>query len=222
MNDPLETPDRRPLVYGGAAIIILLVAAFLFWPRGDDSIPLDNAALVPGSAQTRASDASIPPPGPGDAGLIGAGGDSGLGTDLSAMDELGTEANPKAETRIVEDETPAVTTPPVKIEAPKTETSKPAPTRTASRPAETSSFQPSSTGEWVLNVGSFGSRANADRRVEELARQGIAAHVQMASASGGEPVYRVRVGYFGNSTDAKRYAEWLKTSQGLDSWAAKR
>ncbi|HKK71004.1 MAG TPA: SPOR domain-containing protein [Candidatus Krumholzibacteria bacterium] len=213
MNDPLETPDRRPLVYGGVAIVIFFVAAFLFWPRGEQTDPMDGTSLTPRTT-TQASDDAVSPTSeepPVAADVNGSGG-----TDVSG---LGEPANPRAETRIVDDSEPAARSeitppPPVPEEAVEE--------RAPQRVETGTGIEPASQGEWVLNVGSFSSRGNADRRVEELARRGIDAHVQMASADQGDPVYRVRVGYFGSSQEARSYGEWLRTSQDLDSWASKR
>ena len=38
-----DSPDRRPLLYGFAALLILVAAGFLFWPRGSRS---DQPGLV--------------------------------------------------------------------------------------------------------------------------------------------------------------------------------
>lgn len=213
MNDPLETPDRRPLVYGGVAIVIFFVAAFLFWPRGEQTDPMDGASLTPRTT-TQASDEAVTPD-TEDAPVAAEMGGS-AGTDVA---DIGEPANPRAETRIVDDDEPTErqeTAPPPPVPEEAVEE------RAPQRVEGASGIEPSAQGEWVLNVGSFSSRGNADRRVEELARQGVTAHVQMASAEDGDPVYRVRVGYFGSSQEAKRYGEWLRTSQDLDSWASKR
>lgn len=219
-DDLMVPPDRRPLVYGGAAIVILLVAAFLFWPRGQEGPVRDELAtssLVPPGQTTRASDESVR----ADAAPLTA--DAGLGTDIAAVvddavqEPTGTPANPAVETRIVEEtpqaKQPEITKAPVRS-APETTT----PTRVR----ETPTAQPLASGDWVLNVGSFSSRQNADRRAEELTRQGISSHVQVGSSGSGATVYRVRVGYFGSSADAKAYGNWLKSSQELDSWASRR
>ena len=224
-DDLLVPPDRRPLVYGGAAIVILLVAAFLFWPRGgaetETADPLADRSLVPETATTQASDESVRTDDVSSGASMSGGTDLGGVVDDADPTATGTPANPRAETRIVEDETPADVT--------SAETASPAESRTPSTPPSTAdrvdpatSASPSAAGDWVLNVGSFSSRQNADRRAEELARKGIDAHVQLGTAGDGSPVYRVRVGYFGSSAEAKEYGEWLKSSQDLDSWAGRR
>lgn len=215
-DDLIVPPDRRPLVYGGAAIVILLVAAFLFWPRGSEVASPDVATsdLMPGQPTTQASDESVTTDSP----MLeaDASGSSSVATmvDDATSAPTGTASNPVAETKIVE-ENPNVapterSTPPA-IERPNPQ-----------RVREEPNSQPAASGEWVLNVGSFSSRANADRRVEELARKGVDAHVQVASTGDGSTVYRVRVGYFGSSSDAKTHGAWLKSSQDLDSWASRR
>lgn len=223
-DDLLVPPDRRPLVYGGAAIVILLVAAFLFWPRGgtDSSTqdPLANKTLVPPGSTTQASDESVRTNDDTGEATLG----TGAGTDLSAMvddatsEATGTPTNPRAETKIIEDETPA----PKTTEPAKTETATRSTPSQPSTSTSSASITPSATGNWVLNVGSFSSRENADRRAKELARQGIDAHVQLGTSGDGSTVYRVRVGYFDSSSRAKEYGTWLKSSKDLDSWAGQR
>lgn len=219
-DDLLVPPDRRPLVYGGAAIVILLVAAFLFWPSGGTDTPstdaLANKTLVPPGTTTQASDESVRTDDVTTEASMGNGTGMNAMVDDATTEATGTPTNPKAETRIVEDETPA----PTKTQPAKTETVE----RTPPPAPKTSStsISPSATGNWVLNVGSFSSRENADRRAKELAREGIDAHVQLGTAGDGSPVYRVRVGYFDSSGRAKEYGAWLKSSKQIDSWAGQR
>ena len=76
--------------------------------------------------------------------------------------------------------TPA-TTPAAAPPAPRVEAHKP----TVSAPAE--------RGNFVVQLGSFGSRANADRLVKDMTAKGFAAFVAPIT-SGGRELYRVRVG----------------------------
>ena len=57
-DDLIVPPDRRPLVYGGAPIVILVVAAFLFWPRGGDQA---NENALPSSSLVPAASGRAPP-----------------------------------------------------------------------------------------------------------------------------------------------------------------
>lgn len=215
-DDLIVPPDRRPLVYGGAAMVILLVAAFLFWPRGEEGPnPMAQNDLMPDQV-TQASDESVSTDTEPLAADMGAAGTMGGVVDDVAPAETGTAGNPVEESRIVEDEAPPATPTPARPRETQPERTSP------SRVRDNGTAQPGATGTWVLNVGSFSSRANADRRAEELNRQGIQAHVSQGTGGNGQSVYRVRVGYFGSSADAKTYGNWLKSSQQMDSWASKR
>lgn len=223
-DDLMVPPDRRPLVYGSAAIIILLVAAFLFWPQGSEDDPLQGRNFVP-ETTTQASDESIPTGGESLA-------DMASGTDVAAIVDdatsapTGTAGNPAAETTIIEDETPARTTPrETQVEStPKRETTT---ERTPTRPSAPTPATPTSVptlqerGEWVLNVGSFSSRENANNRYRALKNAGIESHILEGSQADGSSIFRVRIGYFGSSTEAKAYGSWLKSSQKIDGWAGR-
>ena len=51
MSPDTHSPDRRPLVYGGVALLILLAAAFLFWPHGADDPTPTRMVLTPESVR---------------------------------------------------------------------------------------------------------------------------------------------------------------------------
>ena len=233
MRDPEQTPDRRPLVYGVFAVVILLVAAYLFMPQGKDE-PTELVLTPESVRQNAAVDA-----GNSDAGL-GFADDLASSIDPSldgGIETLPADDGPAVETHIDGQRTslssstsPAETTPKTtaaKSTIPKSTPTPVAPSTTPSRTPSTASeraslTQPGSSGEWVLNVGAFSTSDNATRQVEQLGRQGVSAHVRSTSKDDGSPLYRVRVGYFPTSSAAKTYGEWLKRSQNLDSWAGKR
>jgi len=68
-----------------------------------------------------------------------------------------------------------------------------------------------STREWAVQVGSFGSRDNADRLARQLKLEGYAAFVSQ-SASGGRKWYRVRVGPERDRTAAAAVAARLRAA----------
>jgi cell division septation protein DedD len=71
----------------------------------------------------------------------------------------------------------------------------PAPRETsAPPPVVTASPVPTSRG-WAVQLGSFASRATADRMVKDMAQQGQKAFV-MPVKSGSNTLYRVRIGPF--------------------------
>lgn len=224
MRDPEQTPDRRPLVYGIFAVVILLVAAYLFMPEsgndGTDLVLTPESVRQDAALEASASTASMGED-QGGAGALDAVTDA-MGEQVEQVAE---DDGPAAETHI-DDERTNPTSSPASTPAASTpkSSSTPAPaSRPAVRETNTSSLtQPGSGGEWVLNVGAFSTRENADRQVESLGRLGIAAHVRASSKDDGSALYRVRVGYFPTSDAAKNYGDWLKRSQSLDSWASKR
>jgi DedD protein len=63
----------------------------------------------------------------------------------------------------------------------------------ASPPPSAAAPQPAAPGGWTVQLGSFASRANAERLVRELKGKGYASF-WTESASGGRKFYRVRVG----------------------------
>ena len=93
----------------------------------------------------------------------------------------------------------------------------PAPTpkpKPATKPAEPAAavarIKPAANGGWVVQVGSFGDAANADREATRLRRLGIDARVTMGNLSNGTIAYRVRVAYFPSRTTAEAYARQEK------------
>jgi cell division septation protein DedD len=72
--------------------------------------------------------------------------------------------------------------------------------RTAT-PAPAASSQ--ANGKWVVQVGSYGSQANADKVVATLKQHGIHASVSHFSKAG-HTYYRVRVGPFAERADADK------------------
>lgn len=194
MNDRTDAPDRRPLLYGLFAVAIVIVASYLFWPRGSG-----DSALVVTKEGVRSDTVASELTHPNDAGTIATEIEEGPATETVALPE---DEGPAAETKIVEAKPKPRAPDPVAV-------------------ADTGGSQPSSRGDWVINLGSFSTRENADRRVTELARLGVAAHVSQGQKDG-KTLFRVRVGFFQTSAKAKEYGAWLKRSQQLDNWTGKR
>lgn len=93
-----------------------------------------------------------------------------------------------------------VTTP---VAAPPAATTAP---REAQKPAPPPSVQP---GSFVVQLGSFGSRDNADRLVRDMTAKGFAAFVAPIK-SGGRELYRVRVGPTRDRAQAEALAAQLR------------
>jgi DedD protein len=66
-------------------------------------------------------------------------------------------------------------------------------------------------GGWVVQVGTFGQKANADRLVATIRRNGFDAFIS-ATDRGGKPLYRVRVGPAGTREAASEIAARLAQS----------
>jgi DedD protein len=64
---------------------------------------------------------------------------------------------------------------------------------------------------WTVQLGSFASRANAERLVRDLKARGYAAFLT-ESASGGRKLYRVRVGPAGDRASAQTLAAQLRSA----------
>lgn len=218
MADDSQLPDRRPLLYGVVAVALLLTAAALFWPHGEDESEPGTMVLTPESLQVSSEEAP----------LQTADGTTAAATPEDAGLEIEEEPLPHGEKEIVDatggseivaEEAVEDADPPARQSRPEAmpESAHPrqgaTPTPAAVIPAE--------SGNYVLNVGSFGDRSNADRMVLDLKQKGVPAHVRAATADG-KTVYRVRVGYFDDATTASRYARILEQEHDLDSWASRR
>jgi DedD protein len=117
---------------------------------------------------------------------------------------------------------PVITAPPAKTPSP----AKTAPAVAAPRPAAAAPVQESvkapavvahppsptnSGGGWTVQLGSFASRANAERLVLDLKAKGFAAF-STESDSGGRKLYRVRVGPPGDHSSAEALGARLRTA----------
>lgn len=93
--------------------------------------------------------------------------------------------------------TSPVTAPAAAVPAPRADTPRPAATAPAPR------------GSFVVQLGSFGSRDNADRLVRDMTAKGFAAFVAPIT-SGGRELYRVRVGPTRDRAAAEALAAQLR------------
>jgi cell division septation protein DedD len=96
---------------------------------------------------------------------------------------------------------PTVAPPPVADEAPAEATPRQPPPSTTG---------PVSAGDWVVQVGAFGSAEAARRLVEELKASGYAAQVAPVTRAG-RTLHRVRVGPASGRPAAEQLAARLKT-----------
>lgn len=107
-----------------------------------------------------------------------------------------------------------------RVEKPQAPESRPAePKRSEPKVAEKRAEPPraeraaatSAGGGWAIQVGSFASRANADRLANDLKARGFKPFV-VEGTSGGRKLYRVRVGPEANRDSAQALAERLRSA----------
>ncbi len=217
MADSTPVPDRRPLIYGLMAIVILLAATVLFWPSAEDE-GTPTMVLTPESLQIVSESSPTANSGTTETGSEGA---------ITAQD-LSPEPLPLGETDIVD--APSSPASGMRVEGipadPQDQRRPPRPlplptTANPQSPSSTMTDRPDDEGEYVLNVGSFRDRSNADRLVLDLQHKGVPAHVRAADSAGNR-VYRVQVGYFASSGRAASYAEELKQRLGISAWTSRR
>jgi DedD protein len=167
-----------------AALIVLVVPEFLSGPVPAPTAP-KQPALQPEPVRNITVDLSTskaPEPDP----LVAA-----------------ASSAPPAETRSAAAAS-AAGTPPATPSA-RLETAPPAPTTptTAAKPV-------TSAGAWAVQLGSFASRANADKLMRQLKSQGFAVYVA-PGGSGASVRYRVRVGPLADRTAAAQAVAKLKS-----------
>jgi len=201
--DSEARPDRRPLLYGIAGVLILALAIFLFRPQGGAEDLPETLVLTPQQSD-EALHASVEE---GDA-------------DAMPQDEAApADESPEApETVEVPDE--SFSAKDTQLEA------KPANKTPEARPAaKVSTVEatpvPRLTGSYFLVVGSYGDPQNAQRTVGQLDRSGVPAEIHSSSGKNGT-VHRVRVGYFRSREDADTFGRKLKRDMDLDYWIASR
>jgi len=117
---------------------------------------------------------------------------------------------------------PAATAPSTPL--PTTSTPAPAPSRTTHKkepaPAQTFTPPPSGSGNFTVQVSSWTNKDMADREASRLSTAGMSAFVEDAVIAG-ESWYRVRVGRYGSSKEAKDAADQLAKSMEGQIWVAR-
>jgi len=105
---------------------------------------------------------------------------------------------------------------------PSTSGAAPAPSRTSHKrePAQTFTPPPSGSGNFTVQVSSWTSKDMADREASRLSAAGMSAFVEDAVIAG-ENWYRVRVGRYGSSKEAKDAADQLAKSMEGQIWVAR-
>jgi DedD protein len=101
----------------------------------------------------------------------------------------------------------ATTTPPLAQQVVPAE--RPAPRVEAQKPAAATPATPAERGNFVVQLGSFSSRDNADRLVRDMTAKGFTAFLAPIK-SGGRELYRVRVGPTRDRAQAEALAAQLR------------
>ncbi len=196
MPKSIEPADRRPLVYGIFALVILVAASYLFWPRSPKP---DSLVLTPESVRTEAAAADMQ-------------------TDPTSEEVAAVETVDVATDEAIAEETSITDEPPATV--PATPPARTTP-RAVQETAELSGSGPAGSGDWVLNVGAFSSESSARARAQEISREGMSAHVHRITADG-KTLWRVRVGYFASKAKATEYGQWMKSTHRIEGWAGPR
>ena len=169
----MQSPVLERLVGGAVLVALLLLLALLIGPREGTRTPDEGGAEVPSAADApQLSDSA--------AAAIPAEGAAGEDA-ISPIPSGSSGAVP-----------PSVSPEPVADN-----TAQPDAAPSPSAPAA-----PPPAGSWAVQVGSFSSRANADRLSEWCREQGYGAKV-LAGQDGGRTLYRVRVGPYVSRGDAR-------------------
>ncbi len=214
-----DTPDRRPLLYGIAALLILCAALFLFWPRGPKN-ELSTMTLTPPGTENSLQAGQVSPEGATPA----EGESSSMSPEDTPAESLSQAPQKPSSTQLQATElhasTSSQTTP---VHAASTEM---APTTRSSGSTSPNTgaglVQPGPSGRYLINLGSFSSHSNAQRRVDELRQNGVPADVAQGTKPDGTPLYRVRIAYFEGHSLAKAYGEDLQRRLGLKYWISER
>lgn len=85
----------------------------------------------------------------------------------------------------------------------------------APAPAATTKPAPPAASGWMVQVGAYRSRENADRQARQLSAKGFPASAVAPSAAGG--LYRVRVGPYPQRAEADRVSARLRREEGISS-----
>ena len=187
------------------ALFVLLVPELLTGPRVADTpegAPTDEGMR----RYTIDLDASAPPARPDNAAAQAPVVLPPVAGDRAQPGEAATPAAPEpaapatAATPRAEPPKPTVPKQPVPTQS--------APTQSAATPAPTRA-PPAARGSFAVQLGTFGSRENADRLVRDMSAKGFAAFVAPYTKEGHE-LYRVRVGPTRDRAAAEALAAQLR------------
>jgi cell division septation protein DedD len=217
-SNPKKAPRRRrrttrggrgggmpPIMWLG--VLVCVVGAVVLFRSGGGDAPVSI-----GENQTVVTAPDTAAPGADSTGASGALPRSG-DVDISDATRTLTPEKPADGARSAADQQtgtePAQTAPAPTAKAapaPTTSTKTTAPKTTTTKPAAPP-VTPSASGVYVVQVGSFASYENAEKELERLKARSWPAHIKMSDTSEGSVVYRVRIGYFASSDEAKLFIQ---------------
>jgi len=209
-----------PWVMIGAAVVIAVIAAFMFWPRNSSS-PADDDLGGQRSSIVMFGDslgvAGIPVPRSSDVDL-----DDELPQVVPEHPE-GAGSRPAEETRSeLRQQLDTATDKGQLAEPQAVASSGTAPVTKRETDELTPATQgPSAGGQWAIQLGSFGSRANADKLATQLRDKGYRMEIQDLTANGGT-IHRVWVGFFPTRTAAAAYAQLHRNDLGSETFITHR
>jgi DedD protein len=194
-----------------AALFVLLVPELLTGPRGADApgtaaeegmrrytIDLNAASPVTPPADAQTAPPAVALPQPESVAPLARPGESAAPAVAAPVPSTAPAATPASPPAVAQaPPAQASAHAPVPAPAPHIEAQKPAP----ATPVEKGSF--------VVQLGSFGSRDNADRLVRDMTAKGFTAFVAPIK-SGGRELYRVRVGPTRDRAQAEALAAQLR------------
>ena len=200
-------------------LIVLIVPELLSGPPGPAPAPV--GARLPVSAPEPVRNVTVdlatskaPEPAEAEAAASGAqppearsaeAASAVAGADASTDTGTGTNAAPPSDTRPSGDSHPSDTPPSAPPSRPASlETAAPVPTSRSAKP-------PMAGKAWAVQLGSFASRANADKLVRQLKAQGFSVYV-VSGGSGPSLRYRVRIGPMADRGTATQAVAKLKSA----------
>lgn len=166
-----------------------------------DGAPSDSTEPAASSAAASGSSGTTPSTGGG----VGTGGASGSGA--------GTVAPGEAATTAVAGEAATTAAPP--HSSTQTHSTSTAHTTTAPKPnpeRATAAGASGRSGSWMVQLGVFASRDNAERLAQELKEKGFKISVSEVAASSGRKLFRVRSGPVADRTAASELAAKLRAA----------
>lgn len=173
------------------ALFVLLVPELLRGPRGAANAPADSPADEGMRRYTIDLDASGPSTPPAASAPQPAVALPPVTQNLAVPGEE-AQPGPQAAAPVAPQATPQSAPAP----SPAVQEPTPAPAAVVAAPVSTQPSAPApaaARGSFVVQLGSFGSKENADRLVRDMTAKGFAAFVAPIT-SGGRELYRVRVG----------------------------